>query len=182
MDDAEPEVQAAQRRQARAVYRLAEADGCRHVRLVGHFGERIAPCGDACDRCAGDDLFARLPSAPRVRKGRRDGPVHAAFEGAEPARERAPAAPLGPGFSFAQATRERGDGEQARLFESLRAWRTRTAKARGVPAYVVFPDATLVEIAAARPASEEALLEVKGVGPRKLADYGAELLELIRAA
>jgi len=47
LDDAEPDVAAAQRRQARAMYRLAEADGCRHVRLVGHFGERIAPCGDA---------------------------------------------------------------------------------------------------------------------------------------
>ncbi|HEY6004077.1 MAG TPA: ATP-dependent DNA helicase RecQ, partial [Anaeromyxobacter sp.] len=58
LGEAEPEVAAAQRRQARAAYRLAEADGCRHVRLVAHFGERIAPCRDACDRCRDEDVLA----------------------------------------------------------------------------------------------------------------------------
>ncbi len=61
-------------------------------------------------------------------------------------------------------------------------WRARTAKARGVPAYVVFPDATLAGIAAARPGDEDALLEVKGVGPRKLEEHGAEVLAIVRGA
>lgn len=65
------------------------------------------------------------------------------------------------------------------LFEALRGWRARTARARGVPAYVVFGDATLAAIAEARPASEAALLDVKGVGARKLEAYGAELLALV---
>jgi ATP-dependent DNA helicase RecQ len=67
------------------------------------------------------------------------------------------------------------------LFEALRTWRAATAKGMGVPAYVVFPDATLAEVARTRPGSEEALLEVKGIGPRKLEAYGADLLRLVRA-
>jgi ATP-dependent DNA helicase RecQ len=35
---------------------VEEAEGCRHAALVGHFGEEIAPCGDACDRCTGEAL------------------------------------------------------------------------------------------------------------------------------
>ena len=154
LGDADPEIAAAQKRQARAVYRLAEADGCRHERLVGHFGERIEPCRDACDRCTEEDLLSALPAAPRRGRSRR---------GARPAAP--PAAGL--------------DGS---LLDALRAWRGRTARARGVPAYVVFSDATLVEIAASRPATDEALLDVKGVGPRKLSDYGEDVLALVRSA
>ena len=167
LDEAEPEVAAAQRRQARAVYRLVEADGCRHARLVGHFGERIASCGDACDRCIGEDVLARHP-AGKPGPGARKGALAPVPAGAPSARARS-----GP------ATRP-GAGESA-LFDRLRAWRTRTAKALGVPAFVVFADATLLAIAVARPGSEEALLEVKGVGPRKLADHGAEVLAIVRA-
>ena len=50
-----------------------------------------------------------------------------------------------------------------------------------MPAYVVFHDATLAELARERPASEAALSKISGVGARKLERYGAELLELIRA-
>ena len=46
-----------------------------------------------------------------------------------------------------------------------------------MPAYVVFPDATLMEMAALRPQSLEELGQVKGVGPKKLADYGEIFLE-----
>ena len=67
------------------------------------------------------------------------------------------------------------------LFEALRAWRAETARAMGVPAYVVFPDATLAEVARQRPRTEDDLLEVKGIGPRKLEAYGADLLRLVAA-
>jgi ATP-dependent DNA helicase RecQ len=50
-----------------------------------------------------------------------------------------------------------------------------------VPAYVVFSDATLLEMAARRPTTEEALLSVSGVGPTKLERYGAAFLEVLRA-
>jgi superfamily II DNA helicase RecQ len=66
-----------------------------------------------------------------------------------------------------------------RLLEKLRAWRLETAQARDVPAYVVFHNRTLREIAAQYPTTREALLAVKGVGPHKLAQYGDDLLALI---
>ena len=68
----------------------------------------------------------------------------------------------------------------AALWEKLRQWRGATAKAGGVPAYVVFHDATLAEIARARPQSEGELARISGVGAAKLARYGPALLELLR--
>ncbi|WP_436975930.1 DNA helicase RecQ [Nocardia salmonicida] len=62
------------------------------------------------------------------------------------------------------------------LFERLRAWRAATAKEQGVPAYVVFHDATLREIAARKPADLAALGTVAGVGENKLARYGEGVL------
>jgi ATP-dependent DNA helicase RecQ len=67
------------------------------------------------------------------------------------------------------------------MLDRLRRWRLETARAAGVPAYVVFHDATLTAIASAKPASMAELLRVSGVGESKLRKYGEELLELIRA-
>jgi len=68
------------------------------------------------------------------------------------------------------------------LFERLRALRKRLADEQRVPAYVVFSDATLAEMAARKPATEEALLEVSGVGQSKLQRYGDAFLEVIAGA
>ncbi|MGW4283700.1 DNA helicase RecQ [Nocardia sp. NPDC004750] len=65
------------------------------------------------------------------------------------------------------------------LFEKLREWRAATAKEQGVPAYVVFHDATLREIAARKPASLAQLGGVSGVGENKLAKYGEQVLEVL---
>jgi ATP-dependent DNA helicase RecQ len=67
------------------------------------------------------------------------------------------------------------------LFEKLREWRAATAKEQGVPAYVVFHDATLREIAARKPASLAQLGGVNGVGENKLAKYGEQVLEVLGA-
>ncbi|MBT2382152.1 DNA helicase RecQ [Streptomyces sp. ISL-11] len=69
--------------------------------------------------------------------------------------------------------------EAVPVFESLRAWRAATAKEQGVPAYVIFHDATLREIATAGPASLDELGGVSGVGESKLAKYGEPILELL---
>jgi DNA helicase-2/ATP-dependent DNA helicase PcrA len=66
------------------------------------------------------------------------------------------------------------------LFEQLRAWRLERAQEQKIPAYVVFTDATLIAIAETRPADENALAAVPGVGRTKLDRYGSELLELCR--
>ncbi|MBI4897665.1 MAG: DNA helicase RecQ [Actinobacteria bacterium] len=65
------------------------------------------------------------------------------------------------------------------LFERLRAWRREQADARDVPAYVIFGNATLHEIALCRPATLEQLASVKGVGDAKLENFGAAVLELV---
>ncbi|MEU3448072.1 DNA helicase RecQ [Streptomyces thermolilacinus] len=65
------------------------------------------------------------------------------------------------------------------VFERLRAWRAATAKEQGVPAYVVFHDATLREIAVAPPATLAELGAVSGVGENKLAKYGQSLLDAL---
>jgi ATP-dependent DNA helicase RecQ len=70
-------------------------------------------------------------------------------------------------------------GADEALFERLRAWRASVAKEHGVPPYVVFHDATLHAIAAARPGSLEALRGISGVGERKLANYGAAIVRLV---
>ncbi|WP_410640270.1 DNA helicase RecQ [Amycolatopsis sp. lyj-346] len=71
--------------------------------------------------------------------------------------------------------------EAAPLFERLRAWRAGVAKEQGVPAYVVFHDATLRQIATQRPSSLADLGTVSGVGENKLAKYGEGLLEVLTA-
>ncbi|GAA2715401.1 DNA helicase RecQ [Streptomyces luteosporeus] len=65
------------------------------------------------------------------------------------------------------------------VFEALRAWRAATAREQGVPAYVIFHDATLREIATAVPGSLEELSGISGVGENKLAKYGDSLLEVL---
>ncbi|MFF3273123.1 DNA helicase RecQ [Streptomyces chrestomyceticus] len=69
--------------------------------------------------------------------------------------------------------------EAVPVFEELRAWRGRTAKEQGVPAYVIFHDATLQEIATARPSSLGELGTVNGVGENKLAKYGEQILAVL---
>ncbi|SDE51771.1 DNA helicase RecQ [Pseudonocardia oroxyli] len=70
----------------------------------------------------------------------------------------------------------------APIFERLRAWRGATAKEQGVPAYVIFHDATLRAIATLAPASLAALGTVNGVGENKLAKYGQGVLDAVRGS
>ncbi len=65
------------------------------------------------------------------------------------------------------------------LFEALREWRSRTAKADSVPAYVVFTDLTLQAIAETRPATEQALLGINGIGRAKVEKYAEPVLALV---
>ena len=65
------------------------------------------------------------------------------------------------------------------LFDALKRWRREESSRRGVPAYVVLHDATLDALACARPKSLDALAEVPGIGPAKLAAYGPALLAIV---
>jgi ATP-dependent DNA helicase RecQ len=88
--------------------------------------------------------------------------------------------PRAPAKSGAQAEAEALDPAARALFERLRAHRAQVARARGVPAYVVAFDRTLVEMAARRPRSRDELLAIHGMGPARADSYGDGFLEVLR--
>jgi DNA helicase-2/ATP-dependent DNA helicase PcrA len=66
------------------------------------------------------------------------------------------------------------------LLARLKDWRLRTAQELNVPAYVVFTDNTLIAIAELLPSDDAALVAIPGIGPRKLEQFGPDVLELVR--
>jgi ATP-dependent DNA helicase RecQ len=150
--------------QARQTFRLVEAEGCRHQNLVGYFDERIDACGSSCDRCA--KLDAHVVVRRRPRKAEAAGsaaPWKGTAEKPSEARGATPSA------------------DDSELFARLRRERRLIAEELKVPAYVVFTDATLLEMASRKPQSEAELLTVSGVGLRKLERYGERFLALLRS-
>lgn len=145
--------QARTRALVREMFDYCEAKGCRHEALVRHFEERVDPCGTACDHCLGEDLLKKLPKTG----------VRSAAQG---------------GNAAANAM----DGNEWALFERLKKLRKTLAEERGVPAYVIFSDATLLEMAAHRPKTPGQLLAISGVGPQKLKHYGDAFLQAILQA
>ena len=71
------------------------------------------------------------------------------------------------------------EGEDLVVFEELRRWRSEVAKRQGGPAFIIFGDAPLKDIAKARPTDLRALSRIKGVGPSKLDSYGDDVLEIV---
>jgi ATP-dependent DNA helicase RecQ len=69
---------------------------------------------------------------------------------------------------------------QAR-FEALKAWRSEVAKEHGLPAYVIFQNVTLAEMARQHPQSLDELAQISGVGAKKLEAYGSDLLRVLDA-
>jgi ATP-dependent DNA helicase RecQ len=64
-------------------------------------------------------------------------------------------------------------------YEALKAWRGEVARSHNLPAYVIFHDATLQAIAQIGPDTEEALLDISGIGQQKRQAYGAEVLRVV---
>ena len=171
-DAADAEVADQQRRAVRRMYELADTTACLWQRLAGHFAEDIAECASACGSCTGRDIVAaaRLPAAMLKRRP-------------QPADTRAQPTPGTehlPDEAIAYDPTASDDGGGAELFHRLRALRKELAGARGVPAYVVFSDRTLQEMAIREPRSREALLGIHGIGQKKLEEYGDLFLAEIR--
>jgi ATP-dependent DNA helicase RecQ len=153
---------------SRELERLARMQGyayveeCRRGYVLRYFGdpEAMSECG-ACDVCLGGSPLgvAPEPDAGGARRKR------SRARTAEPA-------PVGGGAGAPAA--------DPKLFDELRGLRGRLAREAGIPAYCIFPDRTLRELAARRPVSEDDLLGVPGVGPTRLEKYGADFLRLLR--
>jgi ATP-dependent DNA helicase RecQ len=84
------------------------------------------------------------------------------------------------GETFARPAFEALDGESQGVFQALREWRKEVAREHGVPAYTVFHDATLQEIARRQPASLDGLRGISGIGEIKLERYGEPILQVVR--
>jgi DNA helicase-2/ATP-dependent DNA helicase PcrA len=67
------------------------------------------------------------------------------------------------------------------LLAELKDWRLRISKEMKVPAYVVFTDNTLIAIAETQPTDDAALVAIPGIGARKLEQYGADVVALVKA-
>ena len=146
-----------------AMQQYAYFRGCRRGFVLRYFGDPAARphCG-GCDNCLGTHEDAsRQAARPRQPRGRS---VPVKRESAEKAEEIV----LGPGDES--------------LLERLKTLRRSIAKEEQVPAYVVFPDRTLAEMAVRRPRTTQALSGIRGVGPAKLARYGDRFLAMVRAA
>jgi ATP-dependent DNA helicase RecQ len=74
------------------------------------------------------------------------------------------------------------DTTNAIVFEALRRWRRDMAKEHGVPAYTIFHDSTLLELADRLPSSLDELRDITGIGATKLDRYGVALLEVMQSA
>jgi ATP-dependent DNA helicase RecQ len=159
----DPELRAETRARTVGLFNLLERSGCRHQALCSYFDETVGACGDACDACREetlDDAFART--------------ARAATRAPEPSWRT-------PSWRTAEAQAVEDNDEDPEMFDRLRALRRQIADAENVPAYIVFSDAVLRQMARRIPKTDQALLAIPGVGPAKLARYGARFLELLRS-
>jgi ATP-dependent DNA helicase RecQ len=155
------EVRTETKRKTVEMFRLADRDVCRHQALVRYFDEEMSACGTSCDVCRGESietLVANTRGPGRVAAGRRS---RAAVDAPDASIEL---------------------GMDPDLFARLRAVRKRLADAEGVPAYIVFSDAVLRQMAQSVPRTKTEMLRLSGMGPVKLERYGDAFLEALRGA
>jgi len=144
-----------------------------HVQAEGEYGTLVL-CDSAREVLRGEvPVWLRVPTdpRPRVRAGReRAVRTSAGLGGASGASGagKPPPLPL--------------DDVATQRFLALKAWRAEVAREHNLPAYVVFHDATLAEMARECPATLDALAGISGVGSKKLEAYGQELLRVLEAA
>ncbi|MBC7731971.1 MAG: DNA helicase RecQ [Bacteriovorax sp.] len=121
----------------------------------------------ARDVLRGDvQMLLRQPSdAPKRGRGDRGGAAGKTTKAPRAAKDKPPPLPL--------------DDDGLARFEALKSWRAEVAREHNLPAYIVFHDATLAEMAQAMPDSLDALGQISGVGAKKLEAYGREILRVL---
>jgi ATP-dependent DNA helicase RecQ len=153
----------------RSVETYATLETCRREHLLRHFGDtqEVAPCG-GCDVCLGeaDGAVTLLGKAP------------ATVQTTIPAADHPPVE--GPDVNAGVSLDTSPVALDAELFERLRIWRGDQARRQQVPAYVVLHNSHLEEITRRKPRSVHELGSIKGIGLRRAARYGDEILALVR--
>jgi ATP-dependent DNA helicase RecQ len=143
------------RNEWRSIFRQLYAAGLLSLEITGYGRWTVPPAG-----------WAVLKGKAKVEL-RKDA-VTAPRAGKKAERKAAAAATLGTG------------GADHALFEALRACRSALAKAQAVPAYVILPDRSLLDMARRKPATLEEMGSIHGVGEAKLRQYGEQFLSVIR--
>jgi ATP-dependent DNA helicase RecQ len=142
---------------------FAESNHCRHRQICAHFGE--TPKWTSCRAC---DVCASVPEWMTIAVR------HIAVR-QTPGRQTAVRQTVA--FSSHSPAAMEPDAD---LRDYLREWRRKTAKEQGMPAYVVLHDTTMEEICRTRPSSIAQLLTITGIGERKAATYGQEILAALQ--
>ncbi|HVX40532.1 MAG TPA: ATP-dependent DNA helicase RecQ [Gemmatimonadaceae bacterium] len=147
-----------------SMQQYAYTKGCRRGFVLRYFGDAAARSScRGCDNCLGTRIEIDAGAAPSMRGRKSAKPRRAASD------QNTEDAPVLSGADEA-------------LLARLRDLRRTIARDEQVPAYVVFPDRTLAEMAVRRPSTERALGEIRGVGPVKIERYGQRFLDVLRAA
>ncbi len=138
--------------QTREMFNFAERNSCRHQGLVAYFGETRTPCGYSCDVCNKQDILANLPTLTKQSKQ----------------------------FLPSVLPSDKIPDTDDAMFVRLKKLRKHLADEKGIPAYLVFSDAVLLQMAAQCPSTEDDLLKISGIGPKKIAHYGAIFLKELK--
>ena len=160
-----PEIRKEKQEATVRLFRVADADVCRHRAIVSHFGEEIEPCGSSCDVCTGVHVTDQVTEL---------GPVTRSSTRRRPDSRRGHRAP----GTDAGTAGERSPSHP--LFQKLRTLRKRLADEQGVPAYIVFSDQVLWDMIEFQPSTLGQMLDVPGVGPAKLERYGDDFLRALK--
>ncbi len=163
-DIEDPELRHSKHQATVGLFNLLESHRCRHQAVLRHFDEEMAPCEHSCDVCTGigaEDLASEVMMSGGTGNG------HSKRERGHSLHVRSTAGP------------DDGDPEIEAIFQKLRGLRKELADRQGVPAYIVFSDKVLREMAARRPGTPAQLLDVPGVGPAKLERYGQAFLDAL---
>ena len=177
------------------VARVQERFGVRHVcevlrgakteGILRHGHDRLSTFGllAALDQRAAENLVHQLLDQELLSRTGGDRPVVTLNDRSwEVLRGTRQVVLLEPRSGRAKTTKADADdwqGVDRTLFERLRAWRRRIAESRGKPAWTILDDKALRAIAREKPASPAALLRCKGIGEKRMADFGAEILDLV---
>jgi ATP-dependent DNA helicase RecQ len=165
-----------------AVQQYAYTRGCRRGFVLRYFGDPAArPTCGACDNCMGTHVAAsEATSVGRAKGGRRREPAPARGAQRRTGRVVGTDDVLVRFEESGVADVPQLDAAAEAMLGRLKALRTAIAREDKVPAYVVFPDRTLAELAVRRPRSATAMADVRGVGPMKLEKYGERFLAVLR--
>jgi ATP-dependent DNA helicase RecQ len=177
------------------VARVGERFGVRHVcevlrgaktdGVLRHGHDRLSTFGllAALEQRAAENLVHQLLDQELLARSAGDRPVvmlnAKSWEVLRGTREVVLLEPRGGKTRTTKVEADDWEGVDRDLFERLRRWRRRIAEARGKPAWTILDDKALRVIARDKPSSPAALLRCKGIGDKRLADFGAAILDLV---